>query len=142
MPERPSYQENHRSDPNERETSAAPTFAIFIDRSYAVYNNFYNSQNQTTTEIINSNNVSSMEARNSSLNGDSGWTFRTEGLHGTSSQPHPKTSTQYYDSSASPGCAYPSQSGPNFGGFDDGNEILRTALPQLLADIKFGWIPP
>ncbi|RXW21571.1 hypothetical protein EST38_g4260 [Candolleomyces aberdarensis] len=76
MPEQPSSQENYSCPfQKARKTLAAPTFAIYIDQSYAVYNNYHNSQNQTTTEFVNSNNFSSTKARNSSLNGDTRSTF-------------------------------------------------------------------
>ncbi|KAJ2936179.1 hypothetical protein H1R20_g915, partial [Candolleomyces eurysporus] len=60
MPEQLSSQKNYSCPfQKAREMPGAPTFAIYIDRSYAVYNNYHNSQNQTVTEVINSNNVSS-----------------------------------------------------------------------------------
>ncbi|KAJ2927965.1 hypothetical protein H1R20_g9133, partial [Candolleomyces eurysporus] len=86
MPEQPPSQaQDHRSDTllQERESSGLFTM-IYIDQSYAVYNNYHNSQNQTITETINSNNVSSTQARNSSLNGGTRWTFRTNQTHGQS----------------------------------------------------------
>ncbi|RXW18528.1 hypothetical protein EST38_g7323 [Candolleomyces aberdarensis] len=77
MPEHLASQENY-SHPFQkaRETPTAPTFAIYIDQSHAVYNNYHNSQNQKTIETINSKNASSTQAHNSSLHGDAKWTFR------------------------------------------------------------------
>ncbi|KAJ2928377.1 hypothetical protein H1R20_g8743, partial [Candolleomyces eurysporus] len=79
MPEQLSSQENYSYPLHKgRETPTAPAFAIYIDQSHAVYNNYHNSQNQKTIETINSNNASSTQAHNSSLHGDAKWTFRTE----------------------------------------------------------------
>ncbi|KAJ2930547.1 hypothetical protein H1R20_g6535, partial [Candolleomyces eurysporus] len=69
---------------------------IYIDQSYRAYYNYHNSQNQTNTETINSNNFSSTQARNSSLNGDARWTFRTDRNPGPFNS---TASTQYFPSS-------------------------------------------
>ncbi|KAJ2935563.1 hypothetical protein H1R20_g1531, partial [Candolleomyces eurysporus] len=94
-----SSQESHSEPlPEERRDPTAqgpptPTLTmIFIDHSYAVYNNYHNSQNQTTTETVNSNNHNSTRARNSTLNGDSRWSFRAE----APAQHPPASSTREY----------------------------------------------
>ncbi|KAJ2932058.1 hypothetical protein H1R20_g5044, partial [Candolleomyces eurysporus] len=100
MPEQPSSQaqENHSdSFQTAREVPVAPVF-IYIDQSYTIYNTYRNSQNRTTTETTNSNNVSSTQARNSTLNGDSKWTFQTERPNDeTPGQSHPTTSGTQMD---------------------------------------------
>ncbi|KAJ2927964.1 hypothetical protein H1R20_g9131, partial [Candolleomyces eurysporus] len=98
MPEQPSSQaQESQSDSLLQEPESSGLFTmIYIDQSYRAYYNYHNSQNQTTTETINSNNVSSTQARNSSLNGDARWTFRTD----RNPSPFNSTaSTQYFPSS-------------------------------------------
>ncbi|KAJ2927962.1 hypothetical protein H1R20_g9134, partial [Candolleomyces eurysporus] len=117
MPEQPSSQaQENQSDPllQERESSGLFTM-IYIDQSYAVYNNYHNSQNQTTTETINSNNVSSTQARNSSLNGDARWTFRTDRNPGQ------------FNHTASAQCFPSSPLAPNA---DQGHPIHTSARPS------------
>ncbi|RXW11440.1 hypothetical protein EST38_g14415 [Candolleomyces aberdarensis] len=97
MAEQPSSSQaqDNRSEAfqDERERPAAPMVTIFyIDQSSSNVHNYYNSQNQTTTETTNSNNDNSTRARNSSLNGDTRSTFQAER---TPSQSYPTISKQY-----------------------------------------------
>ncbi|RXW12608.1 hypothetical protein EST38_g13245 [Candolleomyces aberdarensis] len=84
MDEQSSYQaQEAQSDAflQGHETPGSSMFTmIYIDQSYTVSYNYHNSQNRTNTETINSHNLSSTQARNSSLNGDAGWTFQMRDL--------------------------------------------------------------
>ncbi|RXW11202.1 hypothetical protein EST38_g14653 [Candolleomyces aberdarensis] len=111
-----SSSQESRSEPlpEEHEGPAVPTLTmIFIDQSYAVYNNYHNSQNQTTTETVNSNNHNSTRARNSTLNGDSRWSFRAE----APAQHPPASSTREYQLPTHP---------PRMNSFQMGSSIAST----------------
>ncbi|KAJ2931423.1 hypothetical protein H1R20_g5707, partial [Candolleomyces eurysporus] len=128
---------------------------IYIDQSYAISYNLHNSQNQTNTEAINSHNLSSTQARNSTLDVDARWTFRTTQ---TPNQPHsssflagnenegnplhtdarpglsrsPRWRHNSYPPSSSHLGGFPS---PGFAGTDIGQDRPGTSQPLEYADI-------